>query len=183
MIDRQRQFDASRPATDDSQTRRRTVVGGELLPYRQETADGLDGRDEVGCETLPGNPARVDRQHVVAQRGAIGKEDPPFLRVDARRLRGDEPGIGEPGELRQIDVDFVPTVGSGHVAGEHPRIRRVRFPGHDREPHTGFETHAEAFQHLDVGVSAAEQHDVAKRRCVIGLHRPLKRQPPAYFMG
>ena len=169
--DGQGEFDAPGAAADNGQTAN-PLLGAKPLPRRQEAADGLHRRDEVGSDACPRHASRIDREHVVAQRRAVVERDALVLGVQPGGFGGDEAGAGKRREPRQVDVDVVPGVVAGHQAGQHSAVGRVRFSCDDGEAKPGFAGHPERLEHLHMGMAAAEQHDVAQRR---RMRRPVHR--------
>ena len=70
----------------------------------------------------------------------------------------DEPGTGEPGELHHIDVAGVVVVMPGDEAGQHSGIGRLHIRATSVSLALRNGGHAEAFQHLDMGMAASHQH-------------------------
>ena len=86
--------------------------------------------------------------------------------IQSERFVAEEAPAGELRQSAQIDVDLIIAVMSGHVAGQHPRVRRMRIAANHGQTHAGRRLHAEASQDTDVTVATADEDDVAKDRLI-----------------
>lgn len=116
-----------------------------------------------------GRRSQVEGCEVVAQRGPVLEKKPPRPRVDAAQASEDDSAAGGAREGGHVDLRLSRGVPAGDHAGRHPRINRDRAVEHGRQACAAVRPPREPPEHLDVGMAAADQHDVA--------HEPL---PPAY---
>ena len=84
----------------------------------------------------------------------------PGVRIDARDLVEEQARAGEARQPGEVDMDVVEAVMAGDEAGQHARIGRVHVGRDQGQPDPGQRPHAEAPQHGDMAVAAADQHDV-----------------------
>ncbi len=80
--------------------------------------------------------------------------------VDADRLVADQPRAGKPRQPAEVDVAFVEIVMAGDPARQHARIGGLDIAGDQGHAHPGHRPHAKAFQHMDMGMPAADEHEI-----------------------
>ena len=80
------------------------------------------------------------------------------------------PCPGEPGQGTQVDMALVEVVMAGDEARQHAGIGRVRVAADQGEAHAGDRFHAEPFQHRDVAVAAADEHEILDNGGLVVLH-------------
>ena len=116
--------------------------------------------------------AGVNRQHVVVQGRAPVQQHLACLAVYADNLRPHKarPSVGT--QAHQIKVNFVIPIVTGHITGQHARIRRVRVGTHQGNAQTRQRLHAKGFEHGYMAMPAADQHQVAQDGAGVGLHSP-----------
>ena len=90
----------------------------------------------------------------------------------------DQPRPGKARQPHQVDVAFVETVMPGDIAGQHSRIGRFDIAGDEGDAHPGHRPHAEALQHMDMGMPAADQNEILSNRDTL-LHRRHYAQVPS----
>ena len=119
---------------------------------------------------------RVRRQAVlVAVEEVIHHETPVILhQVDDAELDADGLGVDQPcacpgGQPSEIDVALVEGIVASDEARNHARVGRLYVPADQRQPHARHRLHTEALQDMDMGVAAANQHEILEERS--GLHR------------
>ena len=98
--------------------------------------------------------------------------------VDADRLVADQPRAGEARQPAEVDMALVEIVVAGDPARQHARIRGLDIAGDQRHPHARHRPHAKALQHMDMGMAAADEHQILSNRNRLP-HRPLMPQPGA----
>ena len=105
----------------------------------------------------------------------------------------DQPGAGEHRQRPQVDMALGARIVAGNIAGDHAGIGRVDVTRDQAQPHARFGLHAEAPQHRDMGVAAADQHDVGGDGYVgpvhtgrvtgVGSYGPVHRAVPFAEIG
>ncbi len=108
--------------------------------------------------------ADVERHPVVGHRRPAGQQQPPRGGVDAGGRGDDHPRPGAPGQRQDVDLQLVGAVLAGDEARHHARVDGDRRVHHQRQPAARRRLHGEAAQHLDVGVAAADEDEVAESR-------------------
>ena len=97
--------------------------------------------------------------------GRPRQQHPPLLRVDAGHRGFDEANAARAAEAAQVDMGLFEAVVPGHQARQHTRSRArspVSLTRVMRSP--GDRAHGQHAQDQDMGVAAAQQHQVAARR-------------------
>ena len=112
----------------------------------------------------------IDRQLIVRHRRAISAEHFFASAINADHFVAIQTRAGKCCEATQINVHIVVVVMSRHVARQHAGIRRVHVGANHGEAHAGNRLHAKAFEHADVAVATADQHDVSQNGLVRCLH-------------
>ena len=170
MVDRQRQFHAARAAADHDDVER-AGPGSHALqesePAPAEVGDGLHRHRtfrRAGDRLEAGRRADIERQQVVGDRRPVLQQHLAVGAIDAGRLGMDQAGAGPGAQPCQVDVAFVECVLPGDEARDHAGVRRLDVPRDQAEPHPGHRLHGEAFQDMDVGMAAANQHEVLEER-------------------
>ena len=79
------------------------------------------------------------------------------LCVYLRGLLVDHPCLGEAGQARKVSVAVVVGIEAGDVAGQHAGGGCVHVAGDQGEAHARQRPHAEAAEHLHMGVAASEE--------------------------
>ena len=95
----------------------------------------------------------------------------PRAAVEPDRLVMDEPGVGEAREAHQVDMAFLEPVEPGDIARQHAGIRRFQIAPDQRQADARLGPHAEALQHMHMGMAAANQHEILRNRNRV-LHDP-----------
>ena len=72
----------------------------------------------------------------------------------------DKVDLGASAELDEVEVGFVEFIMPGEAAGDHAGVRGVRKSGDESDTARGQRLVPERAQHGDMGVSAAEKHEV-----------------------
>ena len=119
----------------------------------------------------PRGDANVDRGHVKGHVRATRHRDPPLCPVDPRCRTEDQPRPGKAGQPDQIDFQRGARIVAGDMARQHAGIGCGRLGIDQGQPHTGQRRHAPAAQHQRMGMTAADQHEVAGQGQVCGKHR------------
>jgi hypothetical protein len=175
----ERQFHAAGAAPDHPDTERPAALGHPLdqaLPASQEGVDGLHGQREFSGpgdidRARPG--AGIDGQQVEVHRRAAADLKHARFRVEPLDLAVIEPGAGETCQRTEVDMAFVKVVMSGDVAGQHAGVGGMDVPCDQRQAQAGEGAHAKTAQHRDVGVAAADQHQVLRDGRVGLLHQEI----------
>jgi hypothetical protein len=97
-------------------------------------------------------------------------QEAAFAAVEADRLVADQPRAGKAGQPAEIDVAGFEGVMACDVARQHARIRGLDIASDQSYPHAGHRTHAKAFQHMGMGMAAADQNQILSDRNRL-LHR------------
>ena len=169
------EFDAPGAAAGDHHLEPPRAVAGE-----EGSGNGLDLRDQPGDrpggagvladsrQVEPGDRAAdIERNEVVGERRAALEQDPPRRRGHADRGVEHHLGAGPAGERNHIDFQFRGPVLPRHEPRRHPGIDRHRGVQNDGDPRLRPRAHHHRPEHLDMGVSAADQQDArggGKRR-------------------
>ena len=147
-----------------------------LMPVGDEAVDRLDRHRVLGGARHligVGNRSDVDRQQIICHRRAVPAQHPLVGGIEADRLVMEELGAGEAGQRPEVDMGVIEAVMSGDQARQHARIGRVGIPADQRQADAGDRPHAEALEHGDMAVAAAEQHQILEHRNIGLLHRLL----------
>ena len=107
-----------------------------------------------------GGRADVEGEHVVGDRGPVAADHLALGEIEADRFVVNQRRPGETRERAQIHVHIVEIVMAGDEAGQHAGIRRMHVAGDEGDAHARHRRHAETLEHGDVGVPAADQHQV-----------------------
>ena len=166
MIDRQRQFHAARTAADHDDAQRAVPVFhalDESEPAPAQLRDGLHrcrvlGGARDGVET--GRRADVEDEQVVGNRRPVLQQHPAVGPVETDGLGLDQARAGPGRQPGEIDVTVVEGVMAGDEARDHAGVGRLDVPADQGQAHAGHRLHAEAFQDVDMGMAAANQHEV-----------------------
>ena len=141
----------------------------ELEPAPAELGDRLDrDRPLLGTRDGPdiGRRADIDRQQVVAERRLVLQQHPPPGAIDAGRLGMDQPHARSGAELRQVDVALREAVAAGDEARDHAGVGRLDIAADQRHRRVLQRPLAELLQDMDVGMAAADQHQILHHRPV-----------------
>ena len=174
MLRRKRELDPAGAAADhgEAQPRHLARPRQQRLPARREPVDRFD-RDRVlggaGHIVGAGGRADVDRQDIVSDRRMGIAQQDAVGPVEPDRFVADQPRAGKSREPAKIDMTFVERIMPGDVAWQHSRIRRLHAAGNERHAHPGHRPHAEALQHMDVGMAPADEDEILIYRAA--LHR------------
>ena len=79
-----------------------------------------------------------------------------LAQVQSDRLVADQPRAGKTRKSAEIDVALVKRVMPGDIARQHAGIGRLDIAGDEGHAHPGYRAHAEAFQHMDMRMAAAD---------------------------
>ncbi len=203
MLRRQCQLDAAGAAADhgEAQSPHRPGAAQQGFPARREMGDRLD-RDRVldgaGNIICTRGRADVERQQIVADRRMRPAQHMAVAALDADRLVMDQPGTGKPRQPAEIDMTLVKSVMAGDPARQHPRIGRLDITGNEGHTHPRHRPHGKTFQHMDMGVATADEHEILsdrnllvhrfhyagapiRRRAVSGIVRFTRRLPRRYL--
>jgi hypothetical protein len=146
---------------------------GQRFPARGEPVDRFDRNrvlDGAGnIVALRGN-ADIQRHQIIADRRVITAQHVASGAVEANRFVMDQPRAGETRQAQQIDMAFGERIMPGDIAGQHPRIGGLDIAGDEGEAHAGDRPHPEPLQHMDMGMPAADEHEVPVDRNA-RLHR------------
>ena len=166
MLHGERHLDARRAATDGQEAHgllaRDHALHHSLPPLRQP----IDGLDRGGVLSGAGYGAQVrrrtdvDRDQIVGDRRPRPASHAPFSTIETGRFLVDQTRAGETGERPQIDVALRARVVAGNEPGQHPGVRCLDVPRDEGDAQARHRSHAEAFQDMDVGVAAADEHQV-----------------------
>jgi len=107
--------------------------------------------------------ADIDGKKIVGERRPVLQQYLATGAIDAGCLGMNQPRAGPGGQPGEIDVAFVERVAAGDEARDHAGVGRLDVPPDQREPHARHRLHAEAFQHMDVAMAAANQHEVLEK--------------------
>ena len=134
------------------------------FPYAREIIERLGGYGVFG-ETLKLGHARgdtdINRADIITNWCTIRHDHLLFRSVNMRCLAQNNPRTCRAGDADEVNVEFVGGVVSGHKAGKHAAIRRARCWIDDRQARAGKRLHRPHFQNECVGVTAANQDEVA----------------------
>ena len=167
VVQAETHLDAARATADHQHAMRRLGAQHRLLDLGEaldELVHRLDG-DGVPIGALDGRAIRgragVEREQVEVQIGTA--VDPQAARV---RLQPDDARVQQPRvrlacERREIDMAFVERVVTGEIAGQHAGVGRQHVARDQRHACARRALQGEAPQHLDVRVTAADQHQFA----------------------
>jgi hypothetical protein len=125
----------------------------DLLDRHHLAERALDAR-QIGYR------ADVDRQQIVGNRRPSGTEHPAPREIKSAGAGMIKSDAGEAGQRAEVDVDVVEAVMAGDVARQHARIGRDDVARDQGQPDSRQRPHGKAPQHLDMAVSAADQHQV-----------------------
>ncbi len=162
----ERHLDACRAAADGQEAHRLPARGHALhypLPALRQPVDGLDRRGVLGGAGYGAQMRRrtdVDRGDVVGDRRPRPANHAPFGEIETGRFVVEEARAGEAGERPQIDMALRARVVAGDEPGQHAGIRRLHVSRDQGDAQARHRPHAEAFQDMDVGVPAADEHEV-----------------------
>ena len=115
----------------------------------------------AGERRTPDGGADVEAGDVVGEGRSSLHLDPMRHRVDPGGGGEHHPRAGAPRQRNRVDLEGVRLVVTRHEARDHPRVDRLGTVDHQREPDPRQRTHHEAPQHLDVGVSGPDEHQVS----------------------
>ena len=174
----QQEFDAARAAADHADVRgSRSFQASrtQRFPVPPESIDRLDRHTHaVGTGNVRHGRrgTDVDGQYVVGYRRPVLADNLFVRRVEAGRLGVEKPRACEPAQRHEVDMRVVEAVVARDVAGQHPRVGRMRVAGNQRQTYARHRAHAELLQHRDVAVSSAYQDEVFDdRHGWVGVHR------------
>ncbi len=174
-LQRKHKFDAARPRAHkcDAALGPLRDTRPQRLEMMQKPVNRLD-RNRVfgraGHKRRIRRRAGIDRHDVVRRRRAVVADDAPGRDIDPDRRALIEAGTGEPRQRAGIDMSVVEAVGPGDQAGQHAGIGRMDLAGDEGETDAGHWFHAEASQHLHMGVSGPDQYHILDDRPGHGLH-------------
>ena len=189
IADRERDLHASGAAAHNPDRDRARGSGDtlpELCPAREEAVDGLDRDDRVlgtGNSPNAGRRTRIQREDVEGHRRTPGAQHPLVFEIDPHHLIAQKAGSSEARQRGQIDVGVREGVVAGDQPRKHPGVGSVRFPRDEGETDPGKRLHAEVLEYGDMGVPAADQHEILGHRSrrrphgthAHGLKMPLRR--------
>ena len=144
----------------------RVAAGGRdpLVQPVDEVADrprcqGVLGHAREGEASDGGTD--IEARDVVADRWAPLEIDPPRPRVDARCRGEHDVRSGAARQGHDVDLELVGRVVARNEARHHTRVDGLGAVEHHRRAHAGLGPHHQPAQHLDVGVPAADQDEIA----------------------
>ena len=174
-LQRHRELDAACACAHGDKAESAPGPGRPFFQLRPAFEEPVHGLDRQGALRTPdarcgGRGADVQRHDVEGQRRPAVDQRLVPVEVEARHGPVNEPGAGECSQRRQIDVRFRVAVSPCNKTRQHPGIGRGEVACRQSQPHAGDRGHAEAAQHLDMGVSAADQQDIGADRRRRGHH-------------
>ena len=166
MIDRQRQLDAARAAPDHRDVQglapaRHARDEGE--PAAAEFGDRLHRRGvlgRAGDRRQAGRGADVERQEIVGDGRPVLQQHLAIDAIEPDRFGLDQARAGPRRHARKVDVAFVEGIVAGDEARDHAGVGGLDVAPDQRQADAGHRLHAEALQHMDVGMAAADQHEI-----------------------
>ena len=170
VVDRQRKFKPARTAAhhrDAERSRRVLHPRQQRLPAGIEPRNGFHRREPRAIAQARGQrrrDARVDRQHIEGKRRAVRKAQATAFKIDARHGGIDKPRAGKARQRVEIHVHLLWRVVTGNQPWQHAGIRRAAALADQRDAQAGLRAHAKAFEHGEVGVTAAQQDEVGNGR-------------------
>ena len=102
-----------------------------------------------------------------------------LCRVEGDGLVADQASAGKARKPAEIDVTFLKRVMSSDVTRQHAGIGCLDIAGDERHAHPRHRPHAKALQHVDMGMTAADEHKILSDRNPLLHLRHYAPAPPA----
>ena len=134
------------------------------VDFTNEFSDG-SGREGVTADSRKVEPANggayIETRDVESQRWASFDPDLMAHWIDVDGRRQDYAGAGAAGKGNHIDLEFREPVVSSHEPRDHARVDRSGPIENDQNACVSRRIHRPATQDLNMGVTAAHEHDRA----------------------